>query len=106
MAQYKVFFPKTKFVEEVLVPELMAFRPDADNKSDNLVDALTNGLMMLGDLIPGTPEKEAPKDLDIVPGSWEDLARRKHYDPRKISAGNSKSLFAWRKSAKKSVKFY
>ncbi len=106
MAQYKVFFPKTRFVEEVLEPELLAFRPEADNKSDNLVDALTNGLMMLGDLIPGTPERPVSKTDDIVKDSWEDLARRKHFDPRKLGQDNSKSLFAWRKSAKKTIKFY
>lgn len=107
MAQYKVFFPRTRFVEEVLVPELMAFRPDADNKSDNLVDALTNGLMLLADLVPGQATTPEPSISDgIVPGSWEDLERRKHQDPRELGRNRSRSLHAWHRRAKPKPKFW
>jgi hypothetical protein len=101
MQQGKVFFPKTRFVDEILVPELMAFRADADNKSDNLVDALTNGLMMLGDLLPARQSSKDNRLSDIVPGSWEDLQGRKHVDVKSLAPKRQVSLHAWRKKDKK-----
>lgn len=106
MQQRKVFLPKTKYVDEVLVPELLAFRADADNKSDNLVDALTNGLMMLNSVLPAAPPPPTQQDLGVVPGSYEDLMSRKHKHPGQGRDNRSPSLFAWRKEAKKHGKFW
>ena len=102
MQQGKVFFPRTKFVEEVLVPELLAFRAGVDNKHDNLVDALTNGLLMLNEVLPGHASKTSTKDADtgIVPGSYEDLHSRKHVDPTSLAPKREVSLHAWRKKVK------
>jgi hypothetical protein len=106
MQQHKIKFPRTKFVEEVLVPELMAFRADADNKSDNLVDALTNGLLMVNTLIPAKESKPEPVDSDIVPGSMEDLMSRKHHNIFELDQEDRSSIFAWRKKDKKKPRFW
>ncbi len=106
MQQGKVLFPRTKFVEETLIPELLAFRPDADNKSDNLIDAMTNGLLMVNELIPASPKKEETLGPEYVKDSMEDLMTRKHHDITKLDTVDRNSIFAWRKKAKKSPKFW
>lgn len=106
MQQRKVWFPKTRTVEEELIPELLAFRPEADNKSDNLVDALTNGLMMLDTLIPHHAGKSEDPEDKPVPGSMEDLMSRKHHDITSLDTVNRSSLFAWRKKPKKANRFW
>lgn len=101
MQQGKVFFPRTKFVEETLVPELLAFRAGVDNKHDNLVDALTNGLLMLGEVLPGMATKGSQDpDSGVVPGSYEDLHSRKHVDLNSLVPKREVSLHAWRKKSK------
>jgi hypothetical protein len=106
MQQGKIKFPKTKFVLETLIPELLAFRPDADNKSDNLVDALTNGLLMLDTLIPATEAKSSDPEDRPAPGSMEDLMSRKHQDIRKLETVDRNSLFSWRKKQTKQKKWW
>jgi hypothetical protein len=106
MQQGKVFFPKTRLVSEILVPELLAFRADADNKADNLVDALTNGLMMLNDLIPARSDKKTEEDLGVVPGSYEDMFARAPVLPGSSREAPSKSMFAWRQKDKKKSRFW
>ena len=88
--------------EDVLVPELLAFRAGVDNKHDNLVDALTNGLLMLNEVLPGQASKSSSTDIDtgIVPGSYEDLHSRKHIDPVSLAPKREVSLHAWRKTVK------
>lgn len=107
MQQGKVFFPHTKLVDEVLVPELLAFRADADNKSDNLVDALTNGLLILNDLAPAASKKVENAESKVVPGSYEDLTSRVHKPLFSLASKPfEKSLFAWRRKAKGPAKFW
>lgn len=106
MQQGKIFFPKTRFVEEKLIPELLAFRPDADNKSDNLVDALTNGLLMLETLIPAKATKSSDPEDKPAPGSMEDLMSRKHHDIRKLETVDRNSLFSWRAKTTKKPKWW
>lgn len=77
MQQHKVFFPKTRFIDEELIPELLGFVAGADNRRDNLVDALSNGMMMLAEFIaPYDPKNDKPKE-EITPWSYEDLKRRR-----------------------------
>jgi phage terminase large subunit-like protein len=106
MQQGKIFFPKTKLVDEVLVPELLAFRADADNKSDNLVDAMTNGLMMLDTVLPPPRAKTSVADPDIVPGSYEDLMARTPKNPANKRPEVPKSLHSWHREAKKKSRFW
>ena len=100
MQQGKVYFPRTRFVEETLVPELLAFRAGVDNKHDNLVDALTNGLLMLNEVIPGASDKVVDEDCRVVPGSYEDLHSRKHTSIKDLAPKREVSLHAWHKKAK------
>ena len=83
MAQGKVFWPKTDFVERELVPEFLGFIPEADNKRDNLVDAVTNGILMLDEMIvPSLPEPE--KELDPEDDHWKDIMARGPNKGRKV----------------------
>ncbi len=107
MQQGMVFFPDTRFVKEVLEPEFLAFRPDADNKNDNLVDALTNGLLMLGDLVkPRGSEPVLASEDDVVPGSYEDLANRRHGMATRLDKARDPSLFSWQRKKKHKAKFW
>lgn len=84
MQQRKVFFPRTRFVDETLIPELLGFVAGADNKHDNLVDALSNGMMMLADLVaPHDASQDKPKE-EVVPWSSEDIEARKA--PRRLQS--------------------
>jgi hypothetical protein len=73
-----------------------------DNKHDNLVDALTNGLLMLGEVLPGHDSRTSTNGADtgVVPGSYEDLHSRKHADPQSLVPKREVSLHAWRKKVK------
>lgn len=73
MAQRKVFFPRSKFVEDTLVPQYLGFSPEADNRADDLVDALVNAVIMLDEMVlPELARGEEPVD-DSDEQQWNDI---------------------------------
>jgi hypothetical protein len=81
MQQGKVFFPETADMDDKFIPELMGFIPGADNKHDNFIDALSNGLMMVDQIIAPSDPSPATSE-ETVPWSNDDrqarMPRRHH----------------------------